>query len=534
MPKVKQQTAGTIGLVAAILYIIGNVVGIGIFFKNSTVFRLNEYNCIGILAAWILSTIIVLCMALSFAEISSCKMKNKNAGVGGWATQFCGHKFGRYAKTGYSLIFWPLNTFAVLFFAGEATLKCFAPLLGSEYWYNNYDYGHMTTFYVFIIGAVLFVLFMSLNYYKSKAMGKTGSIISFVKFAPILMVVALGIAFGIMWSNNGLWNSTQDSVQAVANSGNDFKVIGVFSAIPAILFSFEGYISIGNISSEIKNPEKNLSLAVILGVVVIAVLYLAVTIGCITAGTGNVYDLFQMVEDHSEIGFKILTTLISIFIFICLIGCVNGMCKGGVCAFQSLAQENDLFKSKALLNVRPGDNMFAGMILFVIVVGFWWVFLIIPSTILNTDALADGSSTSMVVMLYVIYGVTVAGGFANRFSKKVEVRKMKLFPLTATIGVLGCIFLVSYVSIYQFTLAPVAGGLSNENITEFCKAPSGWGMFVKAGVQFTNLETLIWFWAMTAVAALTPVANDVLIKLFDRSNKTPLLWDNVKKTVVLK
>ncbi|MCQ3908194.1 MAG: amino acid permease [Mycoplasmoidaceae bacterium] len=83
MPKVKKQTAGKIGLLAAILYIIGNVVGIGIFFKNKTVFRLNDNDALGVLLAWIISIVIVLCMALSFAEVSTCKMKNKNAGVGG-------------------------------------------------------------------------------------------------------------------------------------------------------------------------------------------------------------------------------------------------------------------------------------------------------------------------------------------------------------------------------------------------------------------------------------------------------------------
>jgi Na+(H+)/acetate symporter ActP len=51
MKKVSKQTAGTIGLVTAILYIIGNVVGVGIFFKNNTVFNLNNTNAIGILVS---------------------------------------------------------------------------------------------------------------------------------------------------------------------------------------------------------------------------------------------------------------------------------------------------------------------------------------------------------------------------------------------------------------------------------------------------------------------------------------------------
>ncbi|MCQ2956788.1 MAG: amino acid permease [Mycoplasmoidaceae bacterium] len=137
-----------------------------------------------------------------------------------------------------------------------------------------------------------------------------------------------------------------------------------------MLFAFEGYISVGNISGDIKNAEKNLSLAVVLGVALISVLYIAVTIGCITAGTGDVYSLMKILVDKNEIAYQALTVVISIFIFICLIGCVNGMSKGGISAFQALAEEGALFKSKALLDAKPGNKMFAGFILFFAMVMF--------------------------------------------------------------------------------------------------------------------------------------------------------------------
>ncbi len=75
--------------------------------------------------------------------------------------------------------------------------------------------------------------------------------------------------------------------------------------------------------------------------------------------------------------------------------------------------------------------------------------------------MADGSSTSMIVCLYLIYGVTVLGGLVNRKTKKVQVRKQKAFPVTATIGVLGCVFMVVFVAFIQFLAAPIANGLSN-------------------------------------------------------------------------
>ena len=61
---------------------------------------------------------------------------------------------------------------------------------------------------------------------------------------------------------------------------------------------------------------------------------------------------------------------------------------------------------------------------------------------MNIDAIADGSSTAMVVFLYVIYGITVFAGFVNRKTHIVEVRKIKIFPITSNIGVLGCVFMV--------------------------------------------------------------------------------------------
>lgn len=542
MPKVKKETAGKIGLIAAILYIIGNVVGIGIFFKNGTVFRLNDGNWLGVLLAWVISIVIVLCMALSFAEVSTCKMKNKNAGVGGWAAQFCGHSFGRYAKTGYSLIFWPANTFAIMFFAGEAILNCFAPLISqwdsAAGWtsVSAYDFGPGTTAIIFGIGAVLFAIFMILNYYKANAMGKAGSVISFVKFAPILMVVVLGIAFGCMASGNAQYGAWGGHYVDGTETGA-FNFMGVISAIPAILFAFEGYISVGNISGDIKDAERNLSLSVVLGVIIISILYLAVTVGCLTTGTGDVYSLMKTMIGENDVAYKILTIIISVFIFICLIGCVNGMSKGGISAYQALAEEGALFKSKALLQAKPGKQMFAGFVLFFAMVMFWWVVLVIPSSILNTDAMADGSSTSMVVCLYLIYGVTVFGGLVNRKTKKVEVKKQKLFPVTAVIGVLGCLFMIIFVGFIQFLAAPIANGITAYDgapavANAFDKLKSGWGMFVRGSnclgstgtYTLKNYEVIAWFWGMTLVMGLLPIFNDLFIKWSGNKENQQLIW----------
>ena len=67
------QKKAKIGLFSLIITIFGGVVGLGIFFKNTNVFNLNGHNPYGTIISWIVTTIILFCIALSFGQIVSCK-----------------------------------------------------------------------------------------------------------------------------------------------------------------------------------------------------------------------------------------------------------------------------------------------------------------------------------------------------------------------------------------------------------------------------------------------------------------------------
>lgn len=562
MPKVKQQTAGKIGLFSAIMMIFGAVVGIGIFFKNGTVFRLNNYNAVGIILSWVISIIIVLCMALSFAELSSVKMKNRNEGLGGWANQFCGHKFGRFAKIGYTAIFYPVNTFAILFFLGEALLNIFGNFGVEGSGAGSFDFGKGTVAYVFIIGAVFFAGFLLLNLWSSKAMSKFGNIAGLIKFAPIAMVIILGIVFGVLYGQNGIWGNVKyDPAKGIEIANDPVNLMGMISSIPAILFAYEGYLVIGNIGGDMKNPERNVPLAVVLGVAIISALYLAITIGCMTAGTGNIYHLMSLLLQQPEpsqavqVTAQVLTYLVSIFIFLCLVGTINAMAFSGSRAFQALCEDGTLFKGKQLVNVKPNNPLFAGAIYFSILVAFWWLLTIIPSAIGNTDAIADGSSAVMVVALYLIYGITVLGGFINRFTKKHETRKIKVFPVAAVIAIIASFFVFAYCGFYQFLAKPIADINSGSTIWIYgrqCQIgwdiwyDCGWGMFVRThayidpsvptsiikDIEFLSYkEVMLWFWGMFAIMMAMPFINDLFIHLWDKKSDQVLIWQNKRNNV---
>ncbi|MCF0227384.1 MAG: amino acid permease, partial [Malacoplasma sp.] len=115
---VKSQTAAKIGLMTAISLIICSVVGVGIFFKNGSVFKNNNGNAIGVLVSWIITSVIALFTAISFAEIVTVKKcAGTNAGLGGWTGAFCGYNFGRAVKIWMPTFYYSLKTVSMSIFA---------------------------------------------------------------------------------------------------------------------------------------------------------------------------------------------------------------------------------------------------------------------------------------------------------------------------------------------------------------------------------------------------------------------------------
>ena len=529
MPKVSKQTAGKIGLFSAIMIIFSTLIGIGIFFKNSAVFNNNHGNPYGILISWIIAIILVMCTALSFCEISSCKTKGKSAGLGGWAERFCGHHFGRYAKVGYALFFYALDSFVIMFFTGEACLNCFANFGGGA---GSVDFGPLTVFYIFLAGAGLFALFLTLNILATKGATKFSNVVGIIKFLPIIAVVVLGLAFGIM-KNGGLWTHHWYDIPQTEATPFKLDLVGIIISLPSILFVYEGYLIIGNISGDMKNPERNVPLAVVIAIIIAACLYVIITIGCITAGTGNVYHLMEFCFGEGSLLANIFTNIMSVFMFISVLGVLNAMTFTGTRAFQSSCESGELFKSKTLLNKKPGNKLFAGGVSFAIVIAIWWAIMVIPSCLLNTDQIIDGMSNMMILAIYIVYAVLLCCGLNNRRTNKVEVRKMKGFKIFCPIAIFTCVFMILFCSVYQFFAIPLIDiyqyGMSWNDIYN-----CGWGLFVGTPFKLNYWQVMVCYWTIFAFMMTCPFINDLMIKWWDKGNKQCLIWQKPNKSIVLK
>lgn len=468
MPQVNTKTAKKIGLFAAISMLIGSIVGVGIFFKNGNIFATNDYNAIGILVAWILSGIISLSAAFSFAEVGS--SLNSNAGLGGWCYKLVGKRFGNFVKTIQPFFYFTVLAFSISIFSGEAIFNIF----------NVAEQLHFAV--IMLVGLLLFIFFIGLNYFSLKASSRFQMVATTLKFVPILIVIITGIIYGVMNPQNSLFSLAGDKTSPIVIG--DFNFGSVLIAIPSILFAFDPFFGVGNLSNDMKNPQRNVPLTIIISMIIVTIAYLLVTISQILVGTGNVYELFAEVFESNDTVSNAFRIVTSIFIFISIVGVLNSFCALMLRSYQSLIDENLIIGVNKIeswaAKLFPWRNLQYKGALLLCILSYLFLFIIIfilsvSSSSNGTDAFVDGISNFPVAIFFFVYATVILGGFINRFTNKVKVQRIKGFMFFSVVAVLGC-YLVSLSQI--FYIYTVAVFMDPTSVSLF-----KWGLFSSDGFQ---------------------------------------------------
>ena len=504
---VKKKTAAKVGLGSAILTIFSGVIGIGIFFKNDSVFKNNSFNATATLITWIISIFFVLCIALSFGQIVSCKT-NDDLGLGSWAEQYNGKKFGRYIKVLQPFCYYVLFSFVLMLFSSETIINMFVCLKngGKVVGEINFKFQSLA---IFGCALVLMIIFTLINYLWQKFAIKFNYFLTWSKFLPIFLVICFGIIGGIVNPSHqgGLWTNQYWDNSLWKNSSSTIFSTKSFFAIPGILFAFDGYLIVGNISNQIDKPEKNVPLSIIIGIILIALFYLSITIGCITSGTGNVYQLINILFGKGTKWSNIMNIFFSFLLFVCVLGIANSMTDCSLKSIQAIVNKKILFKSQKLISKK--NPLFGGLIYYIFFMTILFIATLIPSLLLNSDQFFSCLGDSVIISFYLIYGLIVFGSFINEFTEKVKVKtKIKFFKFLSFISAIMAIFLFGFCSIYQYIYLPC---IKPNSIDEL---KSNWSLFIGEGqiIYLTNWQGAIAYWSTTLFLFIVPCLNNLLVK----------------------
>jgi basic amino acid/polyamine antiporter, APA family len=235
-----------LSLFDAVLLIVGNVIGAGIFTTSG--FLAGElpdpYYFIGI---WIIGGLLTICGALTYAELAALFP------LAGGDYQYLKAAYGRWA--GF-LLGW--TSFWII---GPGSSAALAIALVS-YLQGLLHLSGMPEHKLLAIGLIIAFTLVNIRGVRP---GKTAQ--DLITFGALLLLVLMIIA-GLL-AGNGSWHNF-----ALADSGQSGSWRTMFGTpMIAVLFTYSGWFASAYLGSEIHNPERNLPRSLIIGTLIVSVIY---------------------------------------------------------------------------------------------------------------------------------------------------------------------------------------------------------------------------------------------------------------------
>ncbi len=265
-----------LGLVAAISIIIGNVIGTGVFLK-ARVMTCNVGSPTWVMVAWVAAGLLSLAGALTYAELTA--MKPEAAGP----YAFLRDSYGKLS----SFLFGWMQSFIARTGSQAGVAVVFAIALNDYldgglkqtlFKTNVLGYDYEVTSLQIIAVAVI-AIFTTLNCLSVSLSGQIATWLTTIKIALVLFV-GLGAFFlvtGGSFANFSLMNTggtCEGVAEAVKFGSAEYTFLGGFgAAMLAALWGYDGWDNLSFVAGEVKDPNRNIPIAIIGSVLLVIVLY---------------------------------------------------------------------------------------------------------------------------------------------------------------------------------------------------------------------------------------------------------------------
>jgi len=405
-----------IGLSEAITVVIGVVIGSGIFFKASSVFKNAGTPMLGILA-WVIGGVITMASALTVAEIAAAIPKT--GGVFAYLKELYSERWAFLFGWVQALVYVPGVAAALsIVFVTQATY--FIPM-------TEVQQKMLAIFMLFFITGV--------NIISTKLGSKVQLFATIGKLIPIFVIIVFGLIKGQV-------NSFSAAQPAVSTG-----IAGFGAAILGTLWAYDGWVGVGNMAGELKNPKKDLPRSIIVGLAVTIGVYILINIAIVKImPVSEVIKSSKPASDAAVILFgKAGAGLVAAGIMISIFGALNGYLMTGVRIPFAMASDN-LFpfaKFFGKVNEKFGTpiNVF--------------VFEVVLAALYVLSGSFDTLTNLAVFVMWIFFVMTVAGIFILRSKHKHLERpyKVPLYPIVPIIGIVGGIYILISTLITDTTYA---------------------------------------------------------------------------------
>jgi len=342
-----------LGLFTGILLVIGIMIGSGVF-KKIIPMAQSGIDKSWILVAWIIPGIISICGAFIISGLSS--LTEESGGVYEYLRLSFGNFFSfLFGWTDFTII--GSASVAALAFMFSQTVNTIVPLPNplqslahlsiAGFIFPFADSG------IKLLSIISIVLLTWVNTRGVENGGIINNIMTSGKVLGLLIIIVIGLFYT---SPNAVTNIPSVTPVAKGLQGGAF-ISAFFGAMLSALWAYDGWLDISFVTGEIKNPKRNVPLAIIFGVCITMFVYVLINFVYM-----HVVPLEQLAAvGQNQIGAAVVVesmigkagkTLIVILIMVSAFGSLNAILLSHSRIYFRMAQENFFFKKAAAVHPK--------------------------------------------------------------------------------------------------------------------------------------------------------------------------------------
>ena len=398
----------SLGVYSAWSLVVGSVIGSGIFLVATDIAKsvANPWVAIGV---WVVAAVLTLLGALCYAELGTAI-----PGAGGPYL---------YLKEAYGPMAGYLYGWTLSWVIQPGSIAAVAVAFG-KYFSRIVP---MSEAGVLISASLCIAGLTGINMVGVKRGAALMDFLSSLKVVALVVLAGIGIfATGIM---------SPTALQETAVPFEGMSAFGV--ALIAAFWAFDGWNNVSFIAGEVKDPQRNLPLSLVGGIVSVALLYVLVTLGYFRVlSTAEIQSSQFVAADVVRKLFEAewAVTAMASIVVLSTLGCVNGMILAGARVAYAMAVDKTL--PAVFGRVHP---KYAVPTVSLIFQGLWSIALVWSGTY-------DQLFTYVISAAFVFYGMTGASLIILRKKapKMARPYKVPFYPmLPAAYTLLSAVFVLN-------------------------------------------------------------------------------------------
>jgi basic amino acid/polyamine antiporter, APA family len=340
-----------LGLSSATSIVIGTVIGSGVFLVPSTMIRYVG-SVSELFLVWIVAGVLSLFGALTYAELAAAlpEAGGEYVYLSAAYGPFWGYLYGWtqfwVAKSG------SIATLAAGFYT---YLTVFYPALGAPVLVTPFHIGPggslLEIHYGQLVAIAVILILAAVNYLGVRSGGNLQVVVTAIKMILIAAVVLVGITSG-----KGDFSHFRDHIPSLGG------IAGFFAAMVSALWAYDGWNNVSMISSEIRDPQRNLPRSLIGGTAAVILTYLLINISYFYVLNA------REVSDSRRVAADMMVRLygspagsaVTVAVLISIFAALNGSILSGSRVPYAMARDGLFFRSAATVSPRhhtPGNSI---------------------------------------------------------------------------------------------------------------------------------------------------------------------------------